>query len=53
MVKDLLKEQDFYTSKPQRYRKEQLTASVMLVPPVPLGHGRCYQRGRTPTQAGN
>ena len=33
MIRLLLKEQDFLTSTPQRWRKEQLTASMTLVPP--------------------
>ena len=47
MAKDLLKEQDLRTSTPQRWRKEQLMASLMLVWPSPLAQGRCYQRGST------
>ena len=49
MTNDLLKEQDLRTSTPQRWRNEQLMASTMLVPPLPLGLRRCCQRGSTPT----
>ena len=49
MAKALLKEQAFRTSTPQRWRKEQLMASIVLVPPLPLGQRRCCQRGNTPT----
>lgn len=47
MVKDLLKEQDLRTSTPQRWRKEQLIASTILVAPLPLGLGRCAVAGET------
>ena len=45
MSKYLLKEQNLRTSTPQRWRKEQLMASTMLVWPSPLAQGRCCQRG--------
>jgi hypothetical protein len=47
MAKDLLNEQDLRTSRPQRWRREQLIASTMLVCPPPLGLGRCCHRGST------
>ena len=48
MANDLLNEQDLRSSTPQRWRKEQLTASMMLVPPVSFGQRRCCQHGSTP-----
>ena len=47
MARDLLNEQDLRTNTPQRWRREQLMASTMLVWPSPLGQGRCCQRGKT------
>ena len=40
MRKFLLNEQDLRTNTPQRWRKEQLMASTILVLPLPLGWGR-------------
>ena len=47
MVRDLLKEQDLRTSTPQRWRKEQFSASTMLVCPRPLALGRWAAVGKT------
>ena len=47
MASDLPNEQDLRTSTPQRWRREQVMVSTMLVCPSPLGPGRCCQRGRT------
>ena len=47
MTSDLLNEQDLRTSTPQRWRREQLIASTMLVYPSPFEQGRCCQRGNT------
>ena len=41
MRSDLLKEQDWRTNTPHRWRREQLSASTMLVWPSPYGQGRC------------
>jgi hypothetical protein len=39
--RDLLNEQDLRTSTPQRWCKEQLSASTMLVWPLPFAEGQC------------
>lgn len=49
IVNDLLNEQDLRTSTPRRWRRAQLTASTILVPPLPFGQRRCCQRGNTLT----
>jgi len=46
MGRDLLNEQDLRTNTPQRWRKEQFKASMMLVWPSPLGQGRCGPAGK-------
>ena len=51
MVKDLLNEHDFRTNTPQRWRSEQLSASTMLVWPLPLALGRWAAAGSTEAYA--
>jgi len=48
MTSERLNEQERRTSTPQRWRKEQLMASTMLVCPLPFGWAWWLRLGSTP-----